>query len=56
MNFIWQVKIKPKMFFILATVAIILSLALVIGELIILFEIKVSIFWLIPNTTGGYLT
>jgi len=37
--FIWHVILRPKKFFVLAALAIILSVELVLGELIILFQL-----------------
>jgi LMBR1-like membrane protein len=51
-EFYWHTVLRPKFFWIVCVVAIILSLQLVVGELIILFKFNFSLFDLIPQTTN----
>lgn len=51
--FAWHILIKPKLFMLLAALTILLSLELVAGELIILFDMKYTLFGLLPNTENG---
>jgi hypothetical protein len=46
--FVWHVILKPKKFLIMAGFAILLSIMLVVGEMIILLEMQYSLFGLIP--------
>ena len=48
LDFIWNTNLRPKFFYFLAIAAIILSVQLVIGELIILFKLNFSLLDLIP--------
>ena len=49
LDFIWNTNLRPKFFYFLAIAAIILSVQLVIGELIILFKLNFSLLDLIPQ-------
>jgi len=46
--FIWNIILKPKLYYIIGLVAIALSLQILVGEMIILYEIKYSLLSLIP--------
>jgi LMBR1-like membrane protein len=48
--FHWYTSIKPKLFSIIAIIAVVMSVQLVAGEMIILFKLKFSLFDLIPMT------
>lgn len=48
--FAWYTRLRPKLFTLLALFSVVLSLQLVVGELIILFNFEFSLLDLIPNT------
>ena len=50
-TYLWYTKIRPKAFYLLALASIILSVTLVLGEMIILFQLNFSLFDLIPQST-----
>lgn len=53
MYFVWYTLVRPKLFYILGFLSAGLSLYLVLGELIILFQLKFSILTLLPSTPLG---
>eukprot|EP00347_Sterkiella_histriomuscorum_P007168 403349999 len=55
MEWIWYIKVKPNIFKILAVMAILLSLALISGELIILLKMDFSILEILPKNTSSAL-
>jgi hypothetical protein len=54
LDFLWHTIVRPKFYYLLAFIAIILSLQLVVGELIILFNLQFSLLDLIPAGTSQY--
>ena len=46
--FYWYTLVKPKVFAVVALVAMIMSIQLVVGEMIILFKFQFTLFDLLP--------
>jgi len=54
-EWLWNVKLEPKVYIVLALLSIALSFVIVVGELTILFRFNVALFGGLNGTHFGFL-